>query len=95
VAAPMGIVFPLGGIVEEPGTHYCLWSKPLGENLDLTFGVGSDSDNIVDASTFLKALFLEIGLTVGARADDTRRDSFCRILGAPLSCELGFYGWHG
>jgi hypothetical protein len=43
-----------------------VWSNPPGENLDLAFGVGSDIDIIVDVAAFVKALFLEIGLTLGA-----------------------------
>jgi hypothetical protein len=66
------------------------WSNPTGENLDLAFGA-----IIVDVATFLKTLFLETGLTDGARAHDTSSDSFYQILGAPVSCEHGFYGRHG
>jgi hypothetical protein len=93
--APTGVVFLLGGVVEETGTLHRLLSNPPGENLDLAFGSGSDSDDIVDVATFLEALFLEIGLTAGARADDTRHGSLCQILGAPVSCGHGFYGRHG
>jgi hypothetical protein len=70
-------------------------SNPPGENLGLAFGAGSGSNDIVDVTTFLEAMFLEIGLTVGVRADNTCHDSLCQVLGAPVSCEHGFYGRHG
>jgi hypothetical protein len=50
---------------------------------------------MVDAATSLEALFLEIGVSSGTRADDSRRDSLCQTLCASVSCELGFFGWHG
>jgi hypothetical protein len=92
---PTSVVSLLGGIVKEPRYTPSLSSNSPGENPDLAFGTGSDTDNIVDVATFLEALFLEMGPMVGTRADDTCNGYICGTLCAPMSCEHSFFGWHG